>query len=181
MRNLPNVITISRIFASIIVPILILLDGDALRYVALILFIVAGISDWFDGYLARKLDAVSNFGRMIDPISDKLLIAGTMIALAAIDGWGWLMVIPAIAILLREIFISGLREWMITSNVIIHVTSLSKMKTFVQLNAVGFSISVAVVPLMMNVAIVLMWGAAILTIITGWDYLKKALSYDSSA
>jgi CDP-diacylglycerol--glycerol-3-phosphate 3-phosphatidyltransferase len=180
MQNLPNLITISRIFISVIVPILIMVDDDDLRLLAFILFAIAAVSDWLDGYLARRLDAVSELGRMIDPITDKLLIAGTLLALAATDSWDWLMLIPSVLILLREIFVSGLREFMATYKLTIRVTSLAKIKTVVQFIAIGFALFVPLLHAISDLALILMWAAGILTAITGWDYLKKVLAHGIS-
>ncbi|MCE2517296.1 MAG: CDP-diacylglycerol--glycerol-3-phosphate 3-phosphatidyltransferase [Alphaproteobacteria bacterium] len=184
MRHLPNVMTVLRIIASTAVPFLIMSDLPGLRYLAVGLFAAAALTDWLDGYLARRMNAVSNLGRMLDPVADKLLVAGSLLALAAFENWGWLMFIPALMILLREVFISGLREFMSAYNLVIHVTFLAKIKTPIQLIAIGFVMSTPLTPLswrIADIALALMWLAAILTAITGWDYLKKALAHDLSA
>lgn len=183
MQNLPNVMTISRILGSAAVPFLIMLDTPIFRLLALAIFIAAALTDWLDGYLARQLNAVSTLGRMLDPIADKILVAVTLLALANVDHWGWIMFIPAILILMREVFISGLREFMSAQEFVIHVTTLAKFKTTFQLIALGFAIAVPITPELWQIETitsVLMWIAATMTVITGWDYFKKAIAHDPS-
>lgn len=184
MHHLPNVMTVLRIIASTAVPFLIMVDLTGVRFLAVVLFAAAALTDWLDGYLARRMNAVSNLGRMLDPVADKLLVAGSLLALATHEGWGWLMFTPALMILLREVFISGLREFMSAYKLVIHVTFLAKIKTTIQLIAIGFVMSTPLTPLSWRIAeisLALMWVAAVLTVITGWDYLKKALAHDPSA
>ena len=183
MQNLPNVMTISRILGSAAVPFLIMLDKPIFRLLALAIFIAAALTDWLDGYLARQLNAVSTLGRMLDPIADKILVAVTLLALANVDHWGWIMFIPAILILMREVFISGLREFMSAQEFVIHVTTLAKFKTTFQLIALGFAIAAPITPELWQIETitsVLMWIAATMTVITGWDYFKKAIAHDPS-
>ena len=183
MQNLPNVMTISRILGSATVPFLIMLDTPIFRLLALAIFITAALTDWLDGYLARQLNAVSTLGRMLDPIADKILVAVTLLSLANVDQWGWVMFIPAILILMREVFISGLREFMSAQEFVFHVTTLAKFKTTFQLIALGFAIATPITPEPWQIEIitsVLMWIAATMTVITGWDYFKKALAHDPS-
>jgi cardiolipin synthase len=184
IRQLPNTITIFRITSSVAIPLLIA-SGDAdLRFAALLLFAVAAMTDWLDGMLARQFDAVSNLGRMLDPIADKLLVAGCLLALPVSDTWNWLMFLPALIILFREVFVSGLREFMAGKQVVIHVTSLAKIKTTLQLIAIGFAIASPLTPAewhISGITLALIWVAAILTAITGWDYFRKALDQDDTA
>ncbi|XDZ66177.1 CDP-diacylglycerol--glycerol-3-phosphate 3-phosphatidyltransferase [Alphaproteobacteria bacterium LSUCC0684] len=184
IRKLPNTITIFRITSSASIPLLIAAGDEDLRFFGLVLFTIAAITDWLDGMLARQFDAVSNLGRMLDPIADKLLVAGCLLALAVSDNWGWLMFLPALLILFREVFISGLREFMAGKQVVIHVTPLAKIKTTLQLIAIGFAIGSPLTPTewyIANITVGLMWTASILTMMTGWDYFRKAISHDASA
>ena len=141
--SLPNILTYARIAA---IPVVVgcvywqsILDGPLwLRWVALAVFIAAGVTDYLDGYYARIWDQQSAFGRMLDPIADKLLVASCLLMLAAdniIHGWTlW----AAIVILCREILVSGLREYLAGLRVSVPVTKLAKWKTTIQLVAIGF-------------------------------------------
>jgi cardiolipin synthase (CMP-forming) len=183
---LPNILTYGRIVA---IPIVVgcmfgqsILDGGLwLRWLALAVFIVAGISDFLDGYLARAWAQQSSLGRMLDPIADKLLVSSCLLMLAAEDtihGWS---LFAGIVILCREILVSGLREYLAELRVSVPVTRLSKWKTTLQLVAVGFLIAGdagdAVLPQITKIGIMLLWLSALLTIYTGWDYLQAGLHH----
>jgi CDP-diacylglycerol---glycerol-3-phosphate 3-phosphatidyltransferase len=184
--TLPNLLTYARIVA---VPIVvacmywsdILQGGQWLRWLALVIFIAAGITDFFDGYFARIWGQQSNFGRMLDPIADKLLVASCLLMLAANDtikGWSlW----AAIVILCREILVSGLREYLAELNVRVQVTWLAKWKTTLQLIAVGFlilgDVGDAIVPVVTPIGLSLLWLSALLTLYTGWDYFRAGLRH----
>jgi cardiolipin synthase len=158
------------------------MDGPLwLRWVALALFIAAAVTDVLDGYYARAWDQQSAFGRMLDPIADKLLVASCLLMLAAdnsIHGWTlW----AAIVILCREILVSGLREYLAALRVSVPVTKLAKWKTTVQLVAIGFLIAGEAgeqifAPTTM-IGIFLLWTSAILTIYTGWDYFRAGIHH----
>src|SRR6188474_273349 len=183
---LPNLLTYARIVA---VPIVvgcmywqsILEYGLWLRWVALAIFIAAGITDVLDGYVARTYAQQSSFGRMLDPIADKLLVSSCLLMLAAdgtIRGWAlW----AAIIILCREILVSGLREYLAELRVSVPVTQLAKWKTALQNVAVGFLIAGEagdlVIPYVTNVGIALLWLSAILTLYTGYDYFKAGIRH----
>lgn len=176
--------TILRVLASIAVPIMIMSGDPELRFFAVLLFAIAALTDWLDGYLARQLNAISTFGRMLDPVADKLLVAGSILALAATDSWDMLMFLPALAIIMREVFISGLREFMANENYVIHVTMLAKFKTTFQLIGIGFAMAAPIAPIdwqISTLALILIWIAGIMTLLTGWDYLSKALQYDRAS
>jgi cardiolipin synthase len=152
--------------------------GLWLRWVALFIFIAAGLTDLLDGYVARTWAQTSPFGRMLDPIADKLLVASCLLMLAA-DGTilGWSL-LAAIVILCREILVSGLREFLAELRVKVPSTRLAKWKTFVQLLAVGFLIAGEagdeILPITTQIGITLLWISAIVTLYTGWDYLRAA-------
>src|SRR2546430_1741836 len=154
----------------------ILQGGLWLRWVAVVIFISAGVTDVLDGYFARKWGEQSAFGRMLDPIADKLLVASCLLMLAAdgtIRGWSlW----AAIVILCREILVSGLREYLAELRVSVPVTQLAKWKTTLQLVAVGFLIAGkagdAVVPVVTPIGLALLWLSALLTLYTGWGYFR---------
>jgi len=183
---LPNLLTYGRIAA---VPVVvacmywqaILEYGLWLRWVALVVFIVAGITDVLDGYVARAYAQQSTFGRMLDPIADKLLVSSCLLMLAAdgtIRGWAlW----AAIVILCREILVSGLREYLAELRVSVPVTALAKWKTFLQLLAVGFLIAGEagdkILPLTTEIGLWLLWFSAILTLYTGVDYFRAGVRH----
>jgi cardiolipin synthase len=183
---LPNLLTYARIAAvPVVVAILFgqsIMDGGVwLRWVALVVFIAAGITDFLDGYFARVWGQQSSLGRMLDPIADKLLVGSCLLMLAAeeiIHGWSLL---AAIIILCREILVSGLREYLAELRVSVPVTRLAKWKTIGQMVAVGFLIAGPagdkIVPVVTEIGIFLIWASAILTLYTGWDYMRAGLRY----
>ncbi|MCF8477275.1 MAG: CDP-diacylglycerol--glycerol-3-phosphate 3-phosphatidyltransferase [Pseudolabrys sp.] len=183
---LPNILTYARIAAvPVVVGLLFwqsLLGGDLfLRWVALAVFIAAGLTDILDGYLARMWGQQSSLGRMLDPIADKLLVASSLLMLAAgttIRGWALL---AAVIILCREILVSGLREFLADLRVSVPVSQLAKWKTAGQLVAIGFLIAGEagenVLPATIEIGITLLWLSAIVTLYTGWDYLRAGLRY----
>lgn len=183
---LPNLLTYARIVA---VPMVVgcmywagILNGGLwLRWVALAIFILAGITDFLDGYFARIWGQQSQLGRMLDPIADKLLVASCLLMLAADDtikGWS---ILAAIVILCREILVSGLREFLADLRVSVPVTQLAKYKTTVQLVAIGFLIAgeagEKVLPATTEIGLTLLWLSAIFTIYTGWDYFRAAVRH----
>ena len=179
---LPNVLTYARIAAvPALVACLMFVEGEAGRWAAFWLFVAAAITDWLDGYLARRLEQQSTLGRMLDPIADKLIVGAALIMLVhdrTIDG---LSIWAAIVIMCREILVSGLREFLAELNVKVHVTALAKWKTAVQMVALAFLIAGPagdrIVPGTSVAGIVLLWVAAVLTLWTGYDYLKAGVRH----
>lgn len=171
LTQIPNLITIARIVAIPVVVALVMTGDTNLRLVALILYIVAAASDWLDGYLARKWNQTSPLGRMLDPIADKLLV-GLVIATLAWDGsLSALDMIPVLAILFREFFISGLREFLGNAKVVLKVSQLAKWKTTVQLIALAIILLERIVPGLGLLSDIVLWLAGILTVWTGIQYL----------
>jgi cardiolipin synthase len=191
---LPNLLTYARIVAvPAVVACLywqaILGGGLWLRWIALAIFIAAAITDFLDGYLARVLAQQSTFGRMLDPIADKLLVASCLLMLTVDDtikGW---TVWAAIVILCREILVSGLREYLAELRVSVPVTQLAKWKTTVQLVAIAFLLagqagdqvlgttlghSTAAIT---RTGIGLLWLSALVTLYTGWDYFRAGVRH----
>lgn len=183
---LPNILTYGRIAA---VPVVVglmywqsIVDGPLwLRWVALALFIAAGVTDFLDGYLARAWEQQSSLGLMLDPIADKLLVASCLLMLAAeetIRGW---TLFAAVVILCREILVSGLREYLAELRVGVPVTRLAKWKTTAQMVAIGFLIAGEagdrIVPVVTEIGILLLWLSALLTLYTGYDYMRAGLRY----
>src|SRR5271168_555114 len=179
--SLPNILTYARVVAVPLVAGLLFWPQEPwARWTALAIFVAAGISDFFDGYLARAWSQQSSLGRMLDPIADKLLVSAVILVLAANQTISGLSLWAAIVILCREILVSGLREYLAELRVPLPVTALAKWKTAVQFVALGFLIvgpaGEALLPGSITTGIVLLWIAAILTLYTGWDYMKA--SYD---
>ena len=181
MLTLPNVLTLSRIVA---VPLLVWLmwwPGWATGYAfAFALYCLMGLTDYFDGYVARSSGAVSKLGIFLDPIADKIMVAAVILILVHnrdIHGWH---VIAALVILLREIAVSGLREFLAGLKVSIPVSQLAKWKTALQLVSLGALVLAGATPnwpLPLQVGLVSLWGAAALTLVTGWDYLRVGLKH----
>ena len=183
---LPNLLTYARIVA---VPIVvgcmywqsILEYGLWLRWVALAIFIAAGITDVLDGYVARTYAQQSSFGRMLDPIADKLLVSSCLLMLAADGTIRGVALWAAIIILCREILVSGLREYLAELNVRVEVTRLAKWKTTVQMVAVGFLVAGdagdVVFGVVTPIGLSLLWLSALLTLYTGFDYFRAGVRH----
>ena len=175
--NLPNLLTYGRMVAVPVVAGCLFAPEDfRMPWLALAIVAVAGVTDFFDGYLARAWNQQSSLGRMLDPIADKLLVAASLLMLVAdrsVTSWSiW----AAIVILCREILVSGLREFLAELRVSVPVTKVAKWKTTAQLTAIGFLIAgpagEVVLPGTVAIGLVLLWIAAVLTLYTGWDYMK---------
>jgi CDP-diacylglycerol--glycerol-3-phosphate 3-phosphatidyltransferase/cardiolipin synthase len=180
--TLPNILTYGRVVAvPALVACLYWPDEFGMRWVALAIFIVAAVTDFFDGYLARIWAQQSSLGRMLDPIADKLLVAACLMMLVAdrtIHGWSiW----AALVILSREILVSGLREFLAELRVSVPVSTIAKWKTTLQLVAIGFLIpgqaGEAVLPGNVGIGITLLWIAALLTLYTGYDYFRAGIRH----
>jgi cardiolipin synthase len=173
MLNLPNSLTVVRIVLIIPFAWLFFYGSVGARAGALGIFLLASATDWLDGYLARRLRQGSALGRMLDPIADKLLVATALVALIAageIAGWS---IVPALAILLREIAVSGFREHLGQRGIVVPVSRLAKWKTAVQL--VALIVLLAPSEGLQPWGLALLWLAAALTLITGWSYLDATL------
>ncbi len=184
--NIPNLLTYGRILAVPVIVLCFFVEGklessDFARWTALWLFVIASITDFLDGYLARIWNQTSNIGRMLDPIADKLLIASILLLLAAdgtIAGWSlW----AAITILCREILVSVSREYLAALKVSVPVTRIAKWKTTIQMVAIAFLLAGpagdTILPHTTEIGIGLLWIAAALTIYTGYDYFKAGLRH----
>ncbi len=185
MLTLPNILTLSRIFTVPILVALLWYPGWELGYgLGFALYCLMGLTDYFDGYAARAQGAVSRLGVFLDPIADKIMVAAVIVMLvgtrhdaASITG---LHLIPALIILLREIAVSGLREFLADLRVSVPVSQLAKWKTTLQLVALGALILAGALPLQFwikEVGLACLWMAAVLTIVTGWDYLRVGLKH----
>jgi CDP-diacylglycerol--glycerol-3-phosphate 3-phosphatidyltransferase len=213
--NIPNILTVFRLLCAPAVALVFLfLPHPISDWVALILFVGASLTDWFDGYLARKWNQMSRFGAMLDPIADKAMVVTAIAVLAMNFGPNMSVIIPAAFILLRETFVSGLREFLGETAGLLKVTKLAKWKTTAQMVSIAvlfsyglFSHYVGMGTFGMDGAtidgilagdiedetglfwqyhgmiwsytggMVLFWIAALLTVITGGDYLLKAMPF----
>lgn len=180
--SLPNLLTYGRIVAiPALVGLLFWPRDDWLRWTALAIYVLAAVTDYLDGWIARAWSQQSAIGRMLDPIADKLLVCALLLMLVA-DGTirGWTLW-AAIVILCREILVSGLREFLAELKVSVPVSKVAKWKTTAQLLAMGFLIAGPagdkVLPGNNQIGIVLLWGAAALTIYTGWDYFNAGVRH----
>lgn len=180
--SLPNLLTYGRIAAVPAVAGLLFWPDDSWsRWTALVIYVIAGITDYLDGYLARIWSQQSAIGKMLDPIADKLLIAACLLMLAADGTIGEWSLVAAIVILCREILVSGLREFLAEVRVSVPVSRIAKWKTAAQIVAVGFLIAGpagdSVLPGTTQIGLVLLWIAALLTLYTGYDYLRAGLRH----
>lgn len=181
MYNLPNLLTISRIMVIPVIFLSLYTSSALFSIFVAILFVAASITDYFDGYLARQRGETSAFGRLLDPIADKLLVASALVVILAKPDMVWtrLSFIPVFVILCREILVSGLREFLREVNVGLPVTRLAKWKT-------GFQMTALSMMLFNNwwiwnhIGEFLLWIAAVLTFITGYQYFQKSVDYVKS-
>ena len=177
--NLPNLLTLSRIAAIPVIVALFFVRADWAAWLACAVFTVAAVTDYFDGYLARQRAEVSPFGKLLDPIADKMLVAATLFALIGFGRLGGISIIPALIILLREILISGIREFLAGyGGKGLPVSRLAKWKTAVQMVALGVLIvgdyGPDVIPVR-QIGVVGIWIASVLTAVTGWDYVREGI------
>ncbi|HXC54871.1 MAG TPA: CDP-diacylglycerol--glycerol-3-phosphate 3-phosphatidyltransferase [Rhizomicrobium sp.] len=193
MFQIPNTITVLRILLVPVFAVAFVLPGDGWRIAAFTVFTIAGLSDFLDGLAARRLNQPSEFGRMLDPIADKILVGVALMMLVAegsvhefnlIPGLlSLLKLVPALIILAREILISGLREFLAGVSVSVPVSSIAKFKTAVQMVAIGAMILGPIadrwVPGSLAFAYIALWIAAGLTVVTGYAYFRAGLAYAS--
>ena len=178
--NLSNVLTLIRIAVIPIIVICIYLKSPFFGWTAFVLFCLASITDYFDGYLARLRNEVTNFGTFLDPIADKLLVASVILILTSkgiIANWE---TIPALIILLREITVSGLREYLAGIKISIPVSRIAKLKTLLQLFALAILIlseSIYNLSLIIFIGKLFLWIAGLLTLYTAYDYIKASIKH----
>jgi cardiolipin synthase len=195
MLTLPNLLTLSRIFAVPLLVGLLWWPGWQMGYaIAFAMYCLMGLTDYFDGYVARARGAVSKLGIFLDPIADKIMVAAVILVLTAqgvLTGpyVGDMHVIAGLVILLREIAVSGLREFLGSLQVSVQVSNLAKWKTtfqFVSLGALilgrampwwNLNLAGLVINLPHTVGLATLWAAAALTVLTGWDYLRVGLKH----
>ena len=181
---LPNILTLFRSCAAIILPLIIIYGGEIGALIATPILILAGVSDYFDGFFARKYKVISNFGKILDPVADKLLVIGVIFALASENMLDYYYsFFPALLIVLREILISGLRESISSYKISLEVTLLAKWKTTIQLVACGSFLVWRSNTFFYNneilglISYILLWIAGIITFITGFQYIIKIIKF----
>jgi cardiolipin synthase (CMP-forming) len=185
LTSLPNLLTLSRILAIPLVVATFFVPGDYARWIACVLFSAAALTDWLDGHMARRWAQQSELGRFLDPIADKLLVSATLFMLVAKGRFSaeWAL-LPALVILCREILVSGLREYLAELRVGLPVSRLAKWKTAIQMVAIGVLIVGDAGPAVLPVVWIgetLLWVAALLTLVTGYDYLRAGLAHMTRA
>lgn len=199
--NLPNLLTVLRLLAAPGVALMFLYFARPLAdWFALTLFVMAAVTDWFDGYLARLWHQESKFGAMMDPIADKAMVVIALVIITGYSGMNPWLILPVTVILFREVFVSGLREFLGADSGKLKVTKLAKWKTTAQMVAISAMFlgtgltylekgrppvvgegdlpeGASLADLATHAGLALIWIAAILTAITGWDYFRKSLPY----
>ena len=213
--TLPNILTTLRLLAAPGVAVMFLyFTRPYADWFALVLFLVAAITDWFDGYLARSWKQETKLGAMLDPIADKAMVVIALMVIVGYSSYTPWLVLPATFILFREVFVSGLREYLGDTAGTLKVTQLAKWKTTLQMIAIAvlfaqgvfehylgmsaFGMDQAMVDAIFagdvedvmglqwkaagmdwsgRIGLVLLWAAAVLTLITGWDYFRKAVPH----
>lgn len=178
--TLPNLLTFTRIALIPVVVALFYFDSPLCNWLAAFFFILACITDYLDGYFARALKQTTRFGIFLDPVADKLLVAATLLMLVGFGRIQGLSLIPAVIILCREILVSGLREFLAEAHVSVPVTELAKWKTAIQMGALSLLIieHIPGLPIPIDgIGTIGLWIAALLTLITGFDYLRAGLKH----
>jgi CDP-diacylglycerol--glycerol-3-phosphate 3-phosphatidyltransferase len=191
--NVPNTLTFGRLFAALIFPfVYVMLPHPYSDAVALLLFTIAALTDFLDGWLARRWEQTTAIGRLLDPIADKAMVAVALLALCGLYGASWVVLIPAAVILVREFAVSALREMLADKRIVMPSSLLAKWKTTIQMTA----ISVLLLAVYLNFAgyqtkcivcgrpalglvdlfgLGLLWLGAVMTAITGWQYFARSM------
>ena len=179
-KSLANKLTMSRIVIIPVILSLLAIPRGWAAWTAVTLFILAALTDWLDGYVARRENDITAMGQFLDPIADKLLVASVLLMLVYNQQISGLSVLPAVIILLREVAVSGLREYLAGLRVSVPVSRLAKWKTAVQLMALGFLIVGRYAPDAIPATFigdVGIWVAGAVTVITAWDYWRASLKH----
>ena len=177
---LPNILTFFRIISAPILVVILMSTESKMVLAGLAIFIISSITDFLDGYLARSFNQSSKLGKILDPIADKLLVAAVILILTSKEVIADWETIPALIILLREIAVSGLREYLAKIKVSVPVSRIAKIKTSIQLIALALLIlsesGITIVSIIV-IGKIALWTAGILTLYTGYDYLKSGLRH----
>ena len=182
LTNIPNLLTLSRIFAIPLIIFTFYIDAPYGNWIGLGVLAYAGVTDFFDGYVARAMSQQSALGKFLDPIADKLLVGALLVMLTAFDRIPGVAVLPAVIILCREILVSGLREFLGGVKISVPVSKLAQWKTTLQMFMLGFLLVGPEGPMFgpfstTDVGVIGLWIAAILTLLTGYDYLRAGLRH----
>lgn len=182
MWTFPNILTISRILLLPFMLACFFLEAQfgasynhLASWVCLGIYVLAAMTDFLDGWVARKFNQISAFGTFLDPISDKIFVACLLVLLVGFGRLDGVWIIPVLLILFREFLISGLREFLGPHNVKLPVTQLAKWKTTLQMLSLGFLVIAPAVPLALEIGRYSLLAAAVLTLVTGWGYVKAGL------
>lgn len=180
ITNTPNLLTVGRVAAVPALAAAFYLPGDIGKWATCLIFSIAAITDFLDGYLARSWSMQSSFGRMLDPIADKLLVGAAILMLVHFDR---APILPSLVILCREIIVSGLREFLAEVQVSMPVSRLAKWKTAMQMTALGFLLAGTAAPWWLfasDIGWYGLWLAAVLTVVTGLDYLYIGIRHSTA-
>lgn len=180
--TLPNTLTLARMLLAIPLVACTVIKTDWINWLALFIFASAAITDFLDGYLARKLNLISRFGQIFDPIADKLIVSTALIILMIWNAPSQYIIIPAMIIILREIFISGLREFASSATNTIAVNAIGKWKTALQLISISLLLMgnpwPPITVITFHAALVILWIAAALALYSGYQYSRQAFASD---
>jgi len=178
-RNIPNMLSAYRIALVPIMTVLFFIGGETATWINVVLFFFACWSDYFDGVIARSQGYTSVFGKFLDATSDKILIGSVMLLLIAFDRLTGFWIIPALMIFIREILVSGLREFLGQYNISVPISRMGKIKTLIQMTASGFLIAGEygphIVPYSMEFGLTIFLIASIITVVSGYAYLKAGI------
>lgn len=176
ISSIPNFLTVYRVYSIPIILICLIPQNELFNWIALCFYFLACISDFFDGYLARKFKIESKFGQFFDPIADKVLVTSVIIVLISIDKIYGFLILPALIIITREIVVSGLREFLSHDKTLIKVSFLSKIKTTIQMFSLGFLIiedDLKLLDSSIKIGEIGLSVASIITLYTGYLYFKE--------
>ncbi|MEM7595738.1 MAG: CDP-diacylglycerol--glycerol-3-phosphate 3-phosphatidyltransferase [Cyanobacteria bacterium P01_A01_bin.83] len=179
-KNLPNILTLIRIIVIPFIFASFYLDKSLINWVAASLFLIASITDFLDGYLARTFSAQTAFGKFLDPVADKLLVVSVILLLVHNNAIEGVEIFAALAIVCREILVSGLREFLATINVTLNVSNIGKAKTLFQMTALFLLLlgkDATGIQLVETIGIITLWIASFLTVLSGAIYLKQGLKH----
>jgi CDP-diacylglycerol--glycerol-3-phosphate 3-phosphatidyltransferase len=179
MNNLANILTMTRLALLPIMIILFFIPTQWAAWACLIVYVIGSLTDFLDGWVARKFNQITDFGKFMDPISDKIFVVTILLMLVAVDRISGISVLAVVVIIAREFLVSGIREFLGPKNIKLPVTQLAKWKTAAQMVATSLLILASFSPTAKILGSICLFAAAALTIITGWNYLKSSMKHIS--